>query len=99
MDERNQPGEVFYAAAKFKGWRRACEIIQKIAGYPVAIVDADRELTLEAARLKAKYTIAYANCFPLALAKLKNASLLTGDPEFKKTEEEVEFIWLGDTGG
>ncbi len=89
-------GEVFYATAKFKGWKSACTIIQRLERYPIAIVEADIGLTWEAAKLKAKYPIAYADCFALALAKLKKAALLTGDPEFRKTREEVEFIWLED---
>lgn len=92
-------GEVYYTTFKEHGEKKALEAIRWIDRTPIVLVDAGRELTQEAARLKAKYPIAYADCFALALAKMKNASLLTGDPEFKKTNEEVEFIWLGDANG
>ena len=89
-------GEVYYATFREHGEKKALEAIRWIDRTPIVLVDANRELTLEAARLKAKYPIAYADCFALALAKLKNAALLTGDPEFKRTDEGVRFIWLGD---
>ena len=67
-----------------------CECLQGLE-----ITEADKKLTLEAARLKARYPIAYADCFALALAKLKKAELITGDPEFKKAaKEKVEIQWL-----
>ena len=89
-------GEVFYAVAKLKGWEYACAVVSRLESYPLVFVEADKSLTWEAAKLKAKYPIAYADCFALALAKLKKAALLTGDPEFRKTREEVELIWLKD---
>ena len=92
-------GEVFYATAKFKGWESAYAIIQRLERYPISIVEADRDLTWETAQLKAKYPIAYADCFALALAKQKKAALFTGYPEFRKVKEEkVELIWLGSDG-
>ena len=36
--------------------------------------------------------MAYADCFAAALAKLKNAELLTGDPEFKQVEKEIKIV-------
>jgi len=51
-------------------------------------------LTLEAARLKAKYRIAYADCFTAALGKLKKAEVITGDPEFRKLSKEIRVKWI-----
>ena len=39
--------------------------------------------------------MAYADCFAAALAKSRNAELLTGDPEFKVVEKEIKVQWLG----
>jgi hypothetical protein len=37
----------------------------------------------------------YAGCFAAALAKIKNAELVTGDREFKVVENELKKIgWL-----
>ena len=79
-------GEVYYATARAYGEEMAKR---------VEIIEADQNLTLEASRLKAKYPIAYADCFALALAKLRQAELITGDPEFKKAlPEKVKIRWL-----
>jgi len=87
-------GEVFYAIAKVKGQKIARQVIQDLERYPLLVVDANKDLTWGAAQFKAKYSLAYADCFALALAKQKGASLLTGDPEFKKLKENVKIIWL-----
>jgi hypothetical protein len=43
---------------------------------------------------KAKEKIAYADCFAAALAREKKAQLVTGDPEFKPLEDEVNILWI-----
>jgi predicted nucleic acid-binding protein len=87
-------GEVYYQVARRYGEPRAQEIERLIQSFPVAVIDADRELTREAARLKASKRLAYADCFAAALARSKNAQLYTGDPEFKAVEKEVKVVWL-----
>jgi predicted nucleic acid-binding protein len=87
-------GEVYYQVARRYGEPQALEIERLIQSFPIAVIDADRELTREAARLKAGKRLAYADCFAAALAKIKKAELYTGDPEFKAVEKEVEVIWL-----
>lgn len=87
-------GEVYYQVARRYGEPQAREIERMIQSFPIAVIDADRELTREAARLKAGKPLAYADCFAAALAKIKKAELYTGDPEFKAVEKEVEVIWL-----
>jgi predicted nucleic acid-binding protein len=87
-------GQVYYQVARRYGEPRAQEIEHLIQSFPVAVIDADRELTREAARLKASKRLAYADCFAAALARSKNAELYTGDPEFKAVEKEVKVVWL-----
>jgi hypothetical protein len=44
---------------------------------------------------KATKKMSYADCFAAALAKIRNAELVTGDPEFKVVESELKKIrWL-----
>ena len=38
--------------------------------------------------------MAYADCFAAALAKLHNAELVTGDPEFREVERDIRIGWL-----
>jgi ribonuclease VapC len=51
---------------------------------------------LTAASLKAVYPISYADSFAAAVAKINNACLLSGDPEFKVLESEkiIKIDWL-----
>lgn len=70
--------EIFYSTARVKGEKVALKVIEDLERYPITIVEADKVLTWEAAKLKTKYRIAYANCFALALAKMKKAALITG---------------------
>jgi predicted nucleic acid-binding protein len=39
--------------------------------------------------------MAYADCFAAALAKSRNAELVTGDPEFKQMQTDIKIAWLG----
>jgi predicted nucleic acid-binding protein len=58
-------------------------------------VDADDlELVRQAAAFKATWKMSYADCFAAALAKIKNAELVTGDREFKQLARDVKIHWL-----
>jgi predicted nucleic acid-binding protein len=87
-------GEVYYQIARRFGDEKAQEIEQLIETLPIRLVEADRDLTREAARIKATKRIAYADCFAVALASLKKGEVYTGDPEFKIVEKEVKVVWL-----
>jgi len=87
-------GEMYYIALREGGEEKAELYSITIAKYPVEIVHADRDLTLQAARYKASYTISYADAFAAALAKLRKAELVTGDKEFKQVEREVKVKWI-----
>ena len=89
-------GEVLYVVERERGVSRAHEILARIEEMPIEIVDVDRKMALEAAHLKARYPIAYADCFALALARIQGASLVTGDPEFRtiKPEDSQPVLWL-----
>ena len=89
-------GEVMYIVECEKSLPKAQETLARLDELPVEIIDADRTLTLAAAHLKADHPIAYADCFAAALSQLKNATLVTGDPEFNKIKPEcnVRIEWL-----
>jgi predicted nucleic acid-binding protein len=87
-------GEVYYQIARRFGEQKAQEIEQLIETLPIRLVEADRSLTREAARIKATKRIAYADCFAVALARLRKADLYTGDPDFKSVEKDVKIVWL-----
>ena len=52
------------------------------------------ERVLSAARIKGKFPISYADAFAVALAQEMSATLITGDPEFKRVQSLVKIIWL-----
>lgn len=87
-------GEVYYQVARRWGEPRAREIERVIQTLPIKVIDADQDLTREAARFKAVYKMSYADCFAAALARLRKAELVTGDREFKSIEKEIKILWL-----
>ena len=58
------------------------------------IVPVERNLALRAAHIRAEHPLAYADAFAAALAAEKNASLVTGDPEFRALEGAIPIQWL-----
>ncbi len=87
-------GEVYYQVMRRFGEQKTQEIEQLIRTLPITLIEADKSLTREAARIKTKRKMAYADCFAVALARLKKAELHTGDPEFKAAEKEIQIVWL-----
>jgi predicted nucleic acid-binding protein len=86
-------GEVWYAVARTVSPEQADAIIEEIRGMTIEIVDADWELTHQAAIYKSKGGLSYADCFAAALGKLRKAEVVTGDPEFQKLKEEITITW------
>ncbi|GAB4286332.1 MAG: type II toxin-antitoxin system VapC family toxin [Ignavibacteriaceae bacterium] len=87
-------GEMYYIALRESGKERAELYKNTFARYPITIVEANKELTLQAAEFKAYYKISYADAFAAALAKMRKAQLVTGDKEFKVLEGEIKINWL-----
>jgi ribonuclease VapC len=52
------------------------------------------ELAIAAARIKAERRMGYLDCFVVALAQQLNATVLTGDPDFRRVEDLVRIEWL-----
>ena len=89
-------GEVYYNTMREVSQEAAEQKARDIAALPIDIVGVGEDLALarQAAIYKATHRLAYADCFAAALAKMKNAELLTGDPEFKALEKEIKINWL-----
>ena len=68
--------------------------MQQFKYYLIQLVVADKELACEAAKLKGKHQIAYADRFAAALARRVKAPVVTGDPEFKKLTREISIQWI-----
>jgi predicted nucleic acid-binding protein len=87
-------GEVYYQVLRRFGDQKAQEVEQLIQTLPITLVEANKELAREAARIKATRRMAYADCFAVALTRLKKGELYTGDPEFKLVEKDIKVAWL-----
>ena len=89
-------GEIYYNTMRQVSEEAAEQQAHDIAALPIDIVGVgdDLQLAREAAKLKATKKMAYADCFAAALAKLRNAEVVTGDPEFREVEKEIKITWL-----
>ena len=87
-------GEVWYSIARTNSPEIADQYIHEIKGMGIEIVDADWQLTRQAAAFKVNGKISYGDCFAAALAKVKKAELVTGDKEFKALQDEIKITWL-----
>lgn len=87
-------GEIYYNTMRVQGIKEAEDIITQFKKYQIQLIEADQELTYEAAKLKGKYKIAYADCFAAALSSRLKAQVVTGDPEFKKLDHQVSVQWI-----
>jgi uncharacterized protein len=87
-------GEVYYKTIRAVGIDRAKEFLENFFRLPIQIILPDSELIWAASEIKASYAISYADCFAAATALRVGATLLTGDPEFKKVASIVPIEWL-----
>ena len=87
-------GEMVYIVSREQGIDKAKTVLADLQAFPIAFYDATEERILAAAWLKAKYPISYADAFAASLAIELNASLVTGDSEFKTFKEKLSLFWL-----
>jgi len=84
-------GEVYYISHRKDGKEKAEDVLTAMVHFPLEITDADFDLTITAAKLKAKYKLSYADAFAASVTINKKATLITGDKEFKHLEGETNF--------
>ena len=91
-------GEIYYSILRGASQEIADAKAHEIAGMRIELVPVDADdlqLVRQAALFKATKKMSYADCFAAALAKTRNAELVTGDREFKVVESELKSIrWL-----
>ena len=87
-------GEVYYQIAKQDLLEDVGRFWDHFLQLPILFVSNDFDLVLEAAKLKARFPIAYADAFAVATALKEGASVVTGDPDFKHVEPLVKIDWL-----
>ena len=87
-------GEIIYSTKKEFGDQKKLEVLANIERLNFTILPIPNSLIFQAAEYKAQYALSYADCFALASAVEYKATLVTGDPEFKKVEHLVGIVWI-----
>ena len=90
-------GEIYYNTMREVSQAAAERTVKEISGLAIEIVGVDNtnlDYVRQAAIYKATRKLSYADAFAAALAKIKNAELVTGDREFKQVEDEIDIAWL-----
>lgn len=94
MNEINL-GECFYILARERGQDQAEYFIQTVLpNLPLHRRANTFQDIIEAARIKSLHSLSYADCFAVHTARKEAASLITGDPEFKKVAKLIKIEWL-----
>ncbi|MCL2388022.1 MAG: PIN domain-containing protein [Defluviitaleaceae bacterium] len=89
--------EVYYGFYRDKGKDYALDIMKQVEASSVFISEFDRDILLEAGRLKATYKFSLADSIVIAQTILLNGSVLTADHhEFDVIEgkENLIFNWI-----
>jgi len=87
-------GEVWYSLARRKSRDIADQQLAILAQIGLERVDVDWPMVLQAADYKSRHRISYADAFAAALAKQRNAELVTGDREFRALDSEIKIHWV-----
>jgi predicted nucleic acid-binding protein len=87
-------GEVWYITACQTSDVQADQLIREVESLGIEIITTDWETAREAAVIKSRVKMSYADCFACALSKLRQAELVTGDPEFKQLERQIKIRWI-----
>ena len=87
-------GEVIYITGRKLREDRAKEIFGDIMLLPIQFAEVTKDRVIAAAQVKTRYPISYADAFTVSLAQELNATIVTGDPEFKKVESLVALLWI-----
>jgi predicted nucleic acid-binding protein len=87
-------GEIIYITKRMFGDQKKIEILGRIHQLGFKVLPVPDTLVYQAAEIKAEYPISYADCFFIACAQEHNATIVTGDPEFKNVEHLVKIEWI-----
>jgi uncharacterized protein len=87
-------GEVYYFLFKHRKEKLAESWRESSGTLPATIEVPTADEIWDAAELKARYPIAYADAFAAALAQKYECPLVTGDPELRLISG-LELDWLG----
>lgn len=84
-------GEIYYMISRKSNTKSAETAIAAVRQMPITIVEPDLKICLDAAAIKAKHSLSYADAFAAELTISKKAVLITGDDEFDSLLKEPGF--------
>jgi predicted nucleic acid-binding protein len=91
-------GEALYITERCRGLPAAQRVQALAESLPLEILEASRDLILDAAHIKTNHPISYADAVAVAAAMHNSATILTGDPEYQSVEDLVQVEWLVNIG-
>jgi predicted nucleic acid-binding protein len=86
-------GEIYYMISRKSNSENADLAVKAVLQFPITIINADLDLTMEAAKLKSRFKLSYADAFAAAITISQKATLVTGDPEFAHLKKEKGFYY------
>jgi uncharacterized protein len=86
-------GEVFYNLRKSRNESSAIQTVSALRGI-AAIVGVSPETAIQAAELKYRFKLGYADSFAASLAMERKATLVSADPDFEKLGKSLKWIKL-----
>jgi len=87
-------GEVLYITERARGLPAAQTVQALVESLQLELLEANRDLILDAAHIKATHALSYADAFAVASAIREHATILTGDPDYLDIEDLVNVEWL-----
>lgn len=87
-------GEVIYSVQRRFGLQFKLDVVVNISRLGIVILPVPNDLVFRAAELKARFAMSYADTFAVASSIEHNATLVTGDPEFRQVEHLVKILWI-----
>ena len=87
-------GEVLYTTQRRFGVKARMQVFIAVQQLGITLLPCTDSLVYSAAELKAVYPMSYAVTFALASAIKHQASVVTGDPEFRLVEHLVNIEWV-----
>lgn len=86
-------GEVYYVVMRYLGEPVAAQTVNALR-HAVSFVPVELDEAIEAARLKERFKMGYADSFAAALALRTNGILISADPVFDKLGKTIKLLKL-----
>ena len=94
VPQLDQLGEFYYIVKRRVGAAKTMDALRLLEQLPIDLFPLDQPLVRAAAAIKSAHALSYADAFCAATAQRLDATVLTGDREFKSVERLVKIRWL-----